>query len=161
MLIDAFASILPDYPDFSLSIYGEGEQEEELKQYIALKGMTDRVTLEGTSNSMADELNRSYAFCLSSDFEGMSNAALEAICVGLPIIATEVSGIRELITDQVNGVIVPTKNGDAFAKAMRKVASDTCLAEKMRESNKEKGRAMFRTDSIVSQWLNIINTIVG
>ena len=161
MLIDAFASISQDYPDFSLSIYGEGEQEEELKQYIAKKGMSGRVTLKGTSNCMSRELNRSYAFCLSSNFEGMSNAVLEAVCVGTPVITTEVSGIRELITDQVNGFIVPINNGDAFAKAMRKLASDAGLADMMRENNKEKGREMFRTDSIVSQWLNVINTVVG
>ena len=160
LLIDAFSSFLLDYPEFTLSIYGEGELEEELTKYILSKGLNGKVVLEGTSNNLAEELNRSYAFCLSSDFEGMSNAVLEAICVGIPVITTNVSGIREIITEQKNGLVVPIRDCAAFKDAMMLLASDTALADRMRKENKEKGRAMFRTDSVVSKWLHVIDKVV-
>jgi Glycosyltransferase len=160
LLIDAFSDICNEYPEYKLSIYGEGELKQELLDYIDGMGLNDSVFLEGTSNHIAEELNRSAVFCLSSDFEGMSNAVIEAICAGVPIISTDVSGIRELIVPDVNGIIIKRGDRGELATALKRVLSDHSLADRMRLENREKGRCLFNTESIVDQWMSLVKRVI-
>lgn len=156
MLIDAFSHVHQKYPDYSLSIFGEGPLKKELQSFIDSKGLNDVVRLEGTSSDISNELHSSFAFCLTSDFEGMSNAMIEALCSGIPLISTNVSGASELLGNNEGGLIVPVSDTEAFASAMLKLIETPSLVERMRNYNLKK-REEFRTSQIVDKWIEIIN----
>lgn len=156
MLIDAFEALHRIYPDYSLSIFGDGPLKEELQSYIESKGLQNAVRLEGTTSDISKELLSSFAFCLTSNFEGMSNAMIEALCAGIPLISTNVSGATELLGNEEGGLIVPVRDTEAFASAMLKLVEFPVLAERMRHYNLKK-REEFRTSQIVDKWIEIIN----
>lgn len=158
LMLDAFNVVHQKHPEFSLSIYGEGELKDELHAYIRENDMSDFAILEGTTNNISKEMQSSYAFCLSSDFEGMSNAIIEAVCAGLPIVTTDVSGAQELIGGNNGGIITPVGNTEKFADAMLEIIENPERSNIMREININK-REMFKTSSIVDEWLSLLNEL--
>lgn len=113
MMIDAFALFSKTHPDHCLDIYGEGPMRQELEEYIERKGC--RVRLQGRSANIASQMKSAQVFVLSSDYEGMSNAMIEAMYLGLPVISTKVSGAKELIIDHINGCFADDANSIAQA----------------------------------------------
>jgi glycosyltransferase involved in cell wall biosynthesis len=115
ILIDAFSKFAKDFPDYKLTIYGEGSLRPELEQFIQSKGLQDRVMLPGSKNRIQEHIKDAALFVLSSDYEGIPNALIEAMAIGLPCVSTDCSpgGARELINDGENGVIVDCGNSDA------------------------------------------------
>lgn len=159
MMFRAFAKVHHDFPDWQLVVYGNGPQKEEIRGVIERLGMEGHIILAGKSDHVVEEMNKSSLFVMSSDYEGMSNALLEAVCVGLPVISTDVSGAKDLITEGVNGYIVPVGNERALTLALSSMLSSP---EKMDEMGKC-SRAMaseFKEDRIVDQWEELIKKVV-
>lgn len=159
ILIQAFAKLAPLYSDYQLLIYGEGPLRDNLQHLIDDLQLKDRVLLPGRSDKVLEEMNQSKMFVFSSDFEGLSNALIEAVCVGLPIVTTRVSGVSELIENGKTGFVVPCRDVDAFADAMRVLLDDENLMKKMGNENKKKV-AMFDLNNIAGQWEDLINKVV-
>ena len=120
--------------NIKLIIVGEGNQEEELKNFAVELKMSDRVDFKGyvNHNQIADIYKNSDIFVLPSLNEGMSNALLEAMGTGLPVIVTDTGGTTELIDG--NGVVVPMSDSNAIAEAIRGFMDDpeTCMRMGMR-----------------------------
>lgn len=95
---------------------------------------------------------------MSSDYEGMSNSMIEAICVGLPIISTKVSGTEELIKNGENGLLVEIGDESCMVDCMSKLMSSAVLREDMLIRNK-KLAGLFDIDYIVNQWMELINKV--
>jgi glycosyltransferase involved in cell wall biosynthesis len=89
----------------------------------------------------------------------MSNAILEAVCVGLPVVTTNVSGAAELVKNGEGGFVVPIRDEKALADALRKILKDENLREKMMRTNKTRAKE-FKQDMIVNQWEELIKKIV-
>ena len=111
MLIDSFAQIQKEFPDYTLTIYGEGPFRQELEKRILEQGLSESVFLPGKVQNVFECIADADLFVLSSNFEGMPNALIEAMCLGLPVISTKVSGATDLIQDGINGLLVDV--GDA------------------------------------------------
>jgi glycosyltransferase involved in cell wall biosynthesis len=158
MMIRAFAKIADKYPDWELVIYGEGPRRQSLQLIIDNLQLTDRVQLPGRTEKVIDELRKSKIFCLSSDYEGMSNSMIEAICVGLPVVSTKVSGTDELIQDGVNGLLVDIGDEQGMTDALEKLIQDEELMKKMGEENREKA-SLFQIETIVNEWMKLINRV--
>lgn len=159
MMFRAFAKVYHDFPDWQLVVYGNGPQKDEIRGVIERLGMEGHIILAGKSDHVVEEMNKSSLFVMSSDYEGMSNALLEAVCVGLPVISTDVSGARDLITEGVNGYIVPVGNERALTLALRSMLSSP---EKMDEMGRQ-SKALaprFREEQIVGQWEELIKKVV-
>lgn len=156
-MIEAFAKMSEHHPDWKLVIFGEGPERDSLEKMIKdpKSKIQDKVFLPGRSENIIDELNKSKIFCLSSIYEGMSNALVEAICVGLPIVTTKVSGTEELIKDGENGFIVNIGDKDSMAKALTKIIEDENLQNQFAEKNKAQA-IKFETNTIVNQWEEVI-----
>ncbi len=109
LLIDAFYAINESISGEKLLIYGKGSLKKELKEYIGKLGMSDRILLMGETSNVERELAKAKVFVLSSDYEGMPNALMEAMAVGLTCISTDCpcGGPKELIEDGKNGFLVP------------------------------------------------------
>lgn len=133
LLIDAFADIADEFPEYQLYIYGEGEERAMLENKIALGGLQDRIYMPGHSLNIFKEVYSAALFVSSSDYEGVSNSMLEALSLGIPCICTDCppGGAKEVIENGKNGILVPTGNRDALANGMRQLLSDTMLSESL------------------------------
>lgn len=123
LLLNAFAKFAQKHPDYRLRIFGEGEVRGELTDLADSLGIGDKVELPGRSSELLEKMNSGAMFVLSSDYEGMPNVLLEAMCMGMPVISTDCpsGGPRELIEDGVNGLLVPVGDVDSLCQAMEKL----------------------------------------
>lgn len=159
MLIDAFRIFHDKYSDTKLVIYGEGSCRSELESQIKSLKIEDAVLLPGTIDNVVEELKDSLFFVMSSDFEGMPNALIEAMCIGLPCISTRVSGAVDLINNNKNGILIDLGDTNKMAAAM---------IELMENENKRKdlGREaikifdQLKSERIVQEWINYVNKFI-
>lgn len=121
LLINSFARISDLFPDYILEIYGDGSLKEALKKQIKELDLYNRVYLKGTTNELITQIIDASLFVLSSDYEGMPNALMEAMALGIPCITTDCKpgGARELIDQGENGIIVIRDSVDELASSMK------------------------------------------
>ena len=119
ILIDAFDLLIKKFPNYQLHIYGSQRtgtnDEERLKTQIHELGLDDKVLLMGVSKKPQEDIKNAMVWVSTSDFEGISNALIDAMTIGIPCVATDCSpgGAAFLIKDKENGLLV--KKGDAIA----------------------------------------------
>lgn len=152
MLIEAFAQIKKEFPDYSLTIYGEGPFREVLENRISELGLGDSVMLPGSVQNVFECIADADLFVLSSDFEGMPNALIEAMCLGLPVISTRVSGATDLIQNGKNGLLSDVGDTDQLADNMRRMLADAELRANCAQNALEMND-LLQVDSIVRQWI--------
>lgn len=165
MLIDAFVSVHEKHPDYILEIYGGDSKDgtkELLEQSIAGHAADSYIYLRGASDELEKQLTDAAVFAFSSDWEGLPNALMEAMALGLPIVATDCpcGGPRTLITDEESGLLVPVGDAGAMATGINRLIEDKELAERLGDQarNIEK-RA--NVEFICSQWKEYIETLCG
>ncbi len=169
MMIETFAKIAPQFPEWSLVIYGEGPERDYLESLVsslfakthqqAVKiQVSSRISLPGRCETVIEEVAKSKVFCLSSDYEGMSNAMIEALCVGTPVISTKVSGTDELIQDGENGLLVDIGDTEGLAQAFERLLSNQELREQLGKEG-QKLATQFKTDTIVDQWEKLVHRL--
>ena len=151
LLLKAFARFAPNYPEFKLRIFGEGELREELTELARSLQIAGQVELPGRSTALLEKMNSSAMFVLSSDYEGMPNVLLEAMCMGMPCISTDCpsGGPRELIKDGVNGLLVPVGDETALYEAMERMA-DRAFAAQLADAAYEIREELTSRDVFVS-----------
>lgn len=159
ILIDAFAEIADRIPDYRLFIFGEGEEKSELENQIKYLGLSDRVILAGADPNAVKFINYACAFVLSSDLEGMPNALLEAMAMGVPCISTRCElGPEELIENGVNGILTDVGNTEQLSNAMLTIIENPDIAQKLSQN----GRKLIKSHSIENisnQWLEFLRKI--
>jgi GalNAc-alpha-(1->4)-GalNAc-alpha-(1->3)-diNAcBac-PP-undecaprenol alpha-1,4-N-acetyl-D-galactosaminyltransferase len=127
-LIKAFSILHKNYPNWSLTIWGEGPERSSLEHLIQQEGLEKSVLLPGATQQLFDEMAKASIFVLSSRFEGMPNALCEAMGLGLAVVATDcLTGPRELIDDGQDGFLVPVGDVDAMAKVIETLITDESL----------------------------------
>lgn len=114
--------------DVRLVIVGDGPERPSLERLIADLGLGDRVTLAGWRTDVRAYFEALDVFALSSRREGLPNVLLEAMAVGVPVVATSVNGVPAVVTDGVNGRLVPADDVSALAAALRDVMSNPAAA---------------------------------
>lgn len=161
MMISAMSEVLNEYPGYQLYIYGEGPEKEVLQRMILDHHMQERIHLSGVTKYIMDELRNSELFLMTSEFEGISNALIEAMAVGLPVVATDClgGGARLLIQDGKNGLLVPRGDKQAFKNAVRKVLNDKAFSISLAQ-NAQKIRSIYSSDVIYRKWEDFIESIV-
>jgi len=127
MLIAAFSKILPVYKDYQLEIFGDGELRNELFAYSKELGIQDSVMFNGVVQNIHERISDAEIFVLSSDYEGLSNALLEAMMMGLACISTRCAGADEYIIDGGNGLLIPVNDEKALVNAIELLLDDKNL----------------------------------
>lgn len=155
MLICAFSLFHERHPEYTLQIYGEGKERDRLQQMIDDLGLRNAVFLMGFSDDVHASIRSAEVFVLSSDFEGMPNALMEAMMMGFPCIATACTGVPELIADKENGLLVPAGDPAQLADAMTLLAEDPVLRERLAEQAAKKASG-FGTEEVLRQWESIL-----
>ncbi|MGK5739149.1 glycosyltransferase [Micromonospora sp. URMC 103] len=133
-LITAFARAVVDCPDWTLRIYGDGEQRPALAALIRELGVYDRVHLMGRRDDMSTEWVKGSIAAVSSERESFGMTIVEAMRLGLPVVSTDCPvGPREIIADGADGLLVPTDDLDAYTVALRTLMRDDALRARMGE----------------------------
>lgn len=159
LLICAFADFLKTHPSYILRIYGGGEEMDNLQHFISEMKLEGKVILMGKTNDVFSAIANSRVFILSSNYEGMPNALLEAMCIGLPCISTKVSGATELIQSGTNGLLVDVNNRKQLVDAMVDIIDNPEKAEKLAEKASELYNTI-RLDIIQKEWTDYVDGIL-
>lgn len=157
LLIDAFALLHRDYPEYTLAIYGEGGLKQALLEQIDNLGLASCAAIHDFDLNVHETIKDAAMFVSSSYREGISNSMLEAMAIGLPCVCTDCAGggARMMIEDHVNGLLVPMKDVNALYLAMKEVIENPELAETM-SRNAVKIKERLRPEVICRQMLDAI-----
>ena len=139
-LIDAFEIIHQKYPDIVLNLAGAGELEEDIKNIVREKNLENSVHFKGLLDDVKEELSKTDIFCLPSHYEGMPMSIIEAMASGLPVVATAVGGVPDMITDRKNGILcndTPEDIADALEMVIESVELREMLGNNAVVASKE------------------------
>ena len=154
LLIEAFNLISTEYPGVTLHFFGDGDDETKLKE-MAMGN--DRIVFDGVTSDVVKDIQNAKMFVLSSDFEGIPNALIEAMSLGVPCVSTKCSpgGADLLIKDGKNGILTPRGNADALAMAIKRFLDAPTFAEQCGEKALNVVNE-FSEDRIFRLWEQII-----
>lgn len=161
MMINGFARFHSKYPNEKLFIYGVGPLEKDLKEYIKDLGMEDVIVLKGLSDNIPQVLSNAKAYIMTSNYEGMPNALLEAMAVGLPVVSTDCpcGGPKSVIKNGENGFLIPANDEAALADILEKL-QDNAICEKIGQSARNSSK-MFMPDAVFENWDNYVEKIIN
>lgn len=147
--------------DVRLTWYGSGPDRQRILYTAADLGIADRVRLLGhrPQAEILQGYQRAHAFLLSSVTEGISNAALEAMAAGVPVISTDCGGMSEAIDHDVSGLLVPPRNSDAMADAIERLAADPALADRLAHQARRTTEAWFSFDPHVAAFSDLFRAV--
>jgi len=131
LLLEAFAKAASLNPNIRLLLVGTGETEPVIKTTAKNLGLSDKVKFLGLRTDVSDILNASDIFVLSSKYEGDPLCIKEAMASSLPVIATSVGGVSEIIVDNKTGLLIPDGDAIAFANAIERMAKDPEMRKSM------------------------------
>lgn len=157
MLINAFAEVYRKYPDYKLIIYGDGPLRSKYEDLIIRLGLSDAVRLPGYLQDVNERMSYATLYVNSSNYEGISNAMLEAMAMGIPCICTDcpVGGASLIIRNEYNGLLVPVGDSKILAEAIFKLMNNIVLYHQIQDEAK-KIRITNSVHRIGEQWLDII-----
>lgn len=162
MLIEAFNIVHLKHPDYKLKIYGEGPQRSELEMFIQKESLEQSVFLMGQVKDVHEKIRNASMFIMSSDYEGLSNALIEALALGLPVITTDHGGggARELINDGVNGLLIPVGASEILAQKIEYLILHPDYASKLGK-NGAMINDIVNERTICDSWFKYIDTVIG
>ena len=137
LLVRALAKLLGSVPNAWLVIVGDGELEDSLRRLAAELHVLHRVAFLGSRSDIPELLTSFDVFCLPSFFEGMPISLLEAMASELPVVASDVVGIREFVQAATSGLLFPSNDPDALCDALQTLHRDTGLARRFARSGHE------------------------
>jgi len=174
VLLEAFAAVADRFPDWELVILGDGELRDELIQRAWRLNLHSRVVFAGAVEDPAPFLARAELFALASRYEGFPNAHLEALSLGVPVVATDCptrpatagrigparGGVHELVEHGVTGLLVRPEDPAAFAVALEKLLGDSKKRGEM-AANALRVREKFAPEKTLDAWEQVIAEAIG
>lgn len=159
LLIRAFSKISKYYPELTLEIYGEGPLKENLSALIQ-ETACEKIILAGAYPDVLDKIYGARLFVMTSHYEGMPNALMEAMCLGIPAVCSDCpcGGPRELIQTGVNGYLFTTGDEDDLIKKMR-IVLDNGDNLKLRHNEKQITKTHSQ-EKIFTAWQEVIDSTV-
>jgi glycosyltransferase involved in cell wall biosynthesis len=161
VLLRASAELVRTHPSLTVLIAGEGPERASLEGLARELGISDHVRLLGYREDVPDILRALDIAVSSSDFEGSPLAVMEYMDAGLPIVATAVGGVPDLITDGVDGRVVERRDPHALASAISELLGDRELGERMGASARERRRTEFDLDTLVRRLEDLYEGLLG
>lgn len=161
IMLKAFQLFSRKHPDYVLKLYGEGEDEGKVREWVNELGLYEKVIFMGLTTQPIHDIAKDGIFIITSDYEGISNALLEAMALGIPCVSTDHTpgGARLLIQDHENGILVPAGNYQKIAEALCEYAENPELAAKCGE-NAKKVLDRFDPNRIIDVWEEYIRKII-
>jgi glycosyltransferase involved in cell wall biosynthesis len=159
-LLDAVATLKPAHPSLVLAIAGEGRLRGDLEARIARLGLGGTVRLLGHRTDVIALHHAFDIFVQSSEREGTPNAVLEAMASGLPIVATDVGGLRDYVTPPENGLLTPKGDAAAFAAALLSMLGDADRGKAIGEHNRNTAVRQFSWAASAAEMLAVYQRVI-
>jgi glycosyltransferase involved in cell wall biosynthesis len=160
ILIRAWAQVIRRFPNAYLLIVGSGEEEKKLKKLANEFNLVGTIRFVGAVNNVVDYLQVTDVFAFPSRLEGAPNAVLEALACGLPVVATKIGGIVDIIYDEVNGILVPPESPDLLAGKICELLRDSKRREKLGNNARECALSRFSFDVISKEYLECYRKLI-
>lgn len=158
ILIDAFARIAAQHPDWELMILGDGPLLGELRGRVANADLGGRVTFAGNRTDVHQLVSESEIFVLSSRYEGFPNVLVEAMSLGCAVIASACpSGPTDIVSDGVDGILVPVEDVTALARELDRLITSPAERAAL-QRNAPSVRERYAADLVIDQWEQLIHT---
>ncbi len=163
VLVEAFSEFHKDFNDYRLKIIGEPQNDDdkaalnEAKALADKLGITDYIDFLPFSAQVHDLIIRDAMYVNSSDYEGMSNAMLEAMAIGMPVICTDcpIGGANAVIKNNENGILTEVGNAKEMCEAMKRIASDKAYADKL-SLNAAQIRYDLSLENTAKKWMELL-----
>lgn len=161
ILIEAFSQFIEDYPDYTLRLWGDGPDEDKLRLLVKEKELEDKVEFAGKTNTPIESIKDSRVFVLTSDYEGIPNALMEAMSIGLSCVSTDCrpGGAALLIKDRTNGHLVPKGSVNGIVDALKSVCCNPEYADWLGQNAREIS-SRFSEDTIGNMWDEYIRNLI-
>lgn len=150
-LIQAAQMVCRDISDAIFVLVGDGQGKSKLQDQAKAEGLQQKILFLGGRNDVPQILACCTLFVLPSEAEAMPNALLEAMAAGLPVVATRVGGVPEVVEDGVNGLLVPPRDPRALADAILRILADPGLSRNLAQAGRETIRAYFTFDRLIAE----------
>jgi glycosyltransferase involved in cell wall biosynthesis len=160
LLLRAFSSIAAEIPQLHLALVGAGSLESDLRAQAAGLGLRDRTTFAGYHDDVTDWLKAADFFVLSSAHEGLPLSLLEAMAHGLPVVATAVGGIPEVLQGSGAGLLVPPGDEGTLGRAMANLAREPELRRQMGSRAQERSGS-FSLDGMIDRYCDLYESVLG
>jgi glycosyltransferase involved in cell wall biosynthesis len=152
-LIGVFAGLAVDHPDLLLLLIGSGEgqflsREKELQEQVAALGLGGRVRFTGYTREVEAYLRASDGMVFPSEAESLGLAPVEAMACGLPVLVSDVGGLKDVVEDGVSGLRLPVRDEAAWDRAWRKLLGDPGLARSLGRAGRERAVERFEIGAV-------------
>ncbi len=148
-------------PQVTLAIIGDGPQRDELLRYRDQVTDPQWVRFVGDRDDVPDLLPHLDAFWLGSAYEGQSNALLEAMQAGRPVVVSDIPGNRDLVEHEVSGLVLPLGDTGAFAKQTHRLLSDPDLANRLGQAAANRIASEFTVEKMISRHASLYESLCG
>lgn len=148
-----FLEVLEQLPGYTATIAGGGALEKEVGEELQRRGLSGSVEMLGTLThaETLSVLPGLGVVVMTSRWEGLPNLPLEAMWTGVPVVATDVGALREIIVDEESGLLVDSRSPDDIARAVRRVTEDTALRERLVKNARDRVRSMFSEERMLAE----------
>ncbi len=151
LFIELVRKLIQKHSSLSAVIIGDGNKRSELQHYALKNKISQHIQFAGHQNNIASWLNIAKIFILTSDSEGVPLSIMEALMVGLPVVATNVGDVEDIIEDGYNGYLVRPGQVNELADRVELLLSDQALFNQMRHNVRQSAKKLSVTNSI-SRW---------
>ncbi len=158
-LVRAFARL--DLPEpVQLYILGSGPEKKRLKRLVECNGLTGLVTMPGDVDDVIPYLQAADVFVMPSLHEGLSNAVLEAMACGTPVVASRVAGNDELIQNDANGLLIDRDSPDNLAAALSRLLRDRSTMTRLSQAARESVKNNYSLEKIAGRWAALYQALL-
>lgn len=160
-MLAAFRHVLDEIPDAHLIVAGDGPCAAELREEAARLGLNGRVDFLGQCANIPEVLKRMSIFTLSSTTEGLSMTVLEAMAAGLPIVATDVGGNRELVQPPQCGLVVPARDPEVLGRAYIELLRDPLRRVQMSAASRARAVQYFSVEDTLAEYKKLYDQLMA
>jgi len=147
--LDSVADIVKTYKNIKCLIVGDGPLRKELEEYVKTLSLDYYIIFTGIRNDIPNLLRAADIFVLPSLIEGLGIAAIEAMASGIPVVATNVGGLSEVVKDGISGILVPPKDSEALSGAIMSLLKDSQAAKQMGDEGHKISREKFSSKMMI------------
>lgn len=160
-LLNAFSTVNQQGMSLTLQMVGTGPLRSELEHLVRNLRLGSAVQFLGHRSDVSALMQQATALVLPSEWEGMPNVVLEAMANGLPVIASDVDGIRDVVVDGKTGVLVPAGDSNAMAQAIAKLVDDPELRRRLAKAAAMEVANKYDWDMVVCQYDQLLRELVA
>jgi sugar transferase (PEP-CTERM/EpsH1 system associated) len=157
----AIREVVKQRPNVRLLVVGDGPQRGVLEELIRKEGLAASVRMLGTRRDIPELLSAADLFLLTSVSEGIPLTIIEAMGIGLPVVATNVGGIGEVVIDQATGFFFPAGDYHGMAAAVRRLAEDPDLCRRMGAAGRERAVRCFSERTMIEKYDAVYQAMLG